>query len=48
VEVIVMAEIVKEQGIGSVKTLEFDTLPREGRKDYIYLNDVIQGFKRYT
>jgi hypothetical protein len=29
--------------MGSVKRLEFDTLPREGGKDYIYLNDVVQG-----
>jgi hypothetical protein len=29
--------------MGSVKRLEFDTLPRVGGGDYIYLNDDIQG-----
>jgi len=29
--------------MGSVKRLEFDTLPREGGWDYIYLNDDVQG-----
>jgi hypothetical protein len=32
-----------ERGMGSVKRLEFDTLPRVGGWDYIYLNDDIQG-----
>ena len=32
-----------ERGIGSVKRLEFHTLPREGGWDYIYLNDNVQG-----
>lgn len=27
----------------SVKSLEFDALPREGGWDYIYLNDDVQG-----
>ena len=29
--------------MGSVKRLDFDTLPREGGQDYIYLNDDVQG-----
>lgn len=32
-----------ERGMGSVKRLEFDALPREGGWDYIYLNDDVQG-----
>ena len=34
-----------ERGMGSVKTLKFDTLPREGGWSYIYLNSDIQGSK---
>jgi hypothetical protein len=34
-----------ERGMGSVKRLEFDALPREGGWDYIYLNDNVQGSK---
>jgi hypothetical protein len=36
-------EELVERGIGSVKRLEFHTLPREGGWDYIYLNDNVQG-----
>ena len=32
-----------ERGMGSMKRLEFDALPREGGWDYIYLNDDVQG-----
>ena len=37
---------VVELGMGSVKRLELDAMPREGGWDYIYLNGDIQGSKQ--